>query len=404
VSYSATPAQNATTKVRTINVLAEENVPMLFMRVLGINQSSVAALATISVRYVNLMIVVDRSGSVGVEGANTTIVNVLNTFVANSATSTFIDGRDVVGMVSFGGTWKLDFAPITNFQTASPNIGTAINNLPWGNNGTNTADGLYQAWYQLRQLNQPSALNVILLLTDGRPSGFSGKFTSTANCHTAYPHSGMIQSFVTLGTSPLFWPPPTSGADVFGVISSTYQGVSEVSFLDANSNGCSYASQAGSPETNMPGDIPTFPNAAGPIDNVGSIPAYTTAGVSTIAGYYAAPGNNTSDPRSVRYAAFNVADNIATLIRTDTVISPVLFVIGLTYPGGSTEPLDSDWLARVANDPTYTIQTSDPAAGTTAGNPVFQTGQTAGAYYQSDQAGLLQAFQNVASQVMRLAQ
>jgi Flp pilus assembly protein TadG len=403
ISYSATPTQNAS-KVRTLNVQAVESVPMLFMRVIGINNSKVAAQATVSIRYVNLMIVVDRSGSVSVEGANTTIVNVLNQFVATRASSIFVDGRDVVGMVSFGASWKLDFAPSTNFQSGSPNIGTAINNLGWGNNGTNTAEGLYQAWYQLRKLNQPGALNVILLLTDGRPSAFTGKFTSTANCLLTYPHSGVIQSYVTLGSWP-FWPPPTSGADVFGVISSSYQGLSEVSFLDLNSLLCSYATQIGGAETNLPNDIPTFPNMAGPVDNVdGTIPAYTAAGVSTVSGYYNAPGNNTSNPRSVRYASFNVADNIAKLIRQDTVINPVMFVIGLTYGNQSTEPLDGDWLARLANDPDYKIQNSDADAGTTAGNSVFQAGQTQGWYYQSDAAGLQQAFQNVASQILRLSQ
>jgi len=388
------------TGTHTIAVSATVSVPLLFMRVLGRNASTVGAAATATRRDTRMMIVVDRSGSVLTEGANTTITNVLNQFVANSATSAFVDGRDVIGMVSFGGTWKLDFPPNTNFQTATPNIGTAINNLPWGNNGTNTADGLYQGWYQLRKLNQPTALNVILLLTDGRPSGFTGNFSSTAHCGTSYPHGGFLQSYVSLGSYP-FWPPPTSGADVLGIISSTYQGTSETNYLGSNSAGCSYAGSL----TNVPGDIPTFPNLAGPIDNVdGTIPAYTAAGVSTVTGYYPNPGNSLSDPRSVRYAAFNVADNMATLIRQDTTIKPVLFVIGLTYGNTITEPLDSDWLARLANDPSYTIQNSDADAGTTSGGSVYQVGQTAGWFYQSDQAGLAQAFANVATQIMRLSQ
>ena len=37
---------------------------MLFLRVLGINYSTVAAQATTNVRFVTMMIVVDRSGSV----------------------------------------------------------------------------------------------------------------------------------------------------------------------------------------------------------------------------------------------------------------------------------------------------------------------------------------------------
>src|SRR5580698_3940696 len=42
LSYSATPSQNANTKVRTLNVRAEESVPMLFLRVVGIANSTVA--------------------------------------------------------------------------------------------------------------------------------------------------------------------------------------------------------------------------------------------------------------------------------------------------------------------------------------------------------------------------
>ena len=410
VSYSATPAQNATTKVRTIQVLAEETVPMLFMRVLGINNSQVAALGTVTVRYTNIIIVVDRSGSITSENNDgvpviNAIVNTLSTFVANSATSTFVDGRDVVGLITFGGTWNLDFAPSTYFQSGSPNIGSAITNLQnneFGNSGTNTAEGLYQAWYQLRQLNQPGALNVILLLTDGRPSAFSGNFTSTAHCTSNSPHKGVLQSYVGLGSAYPYWPPPTSDSNnPFGLITTTFQGLQETSYAaTANDSGCSYPGNL----ANLPNDIPTFPANAGPVDNVGTIPAYTTTGVSTTSGYYPGFGQNTSNPKSVRYASFNVADNIATLIRTDTVISPVLFVIGLYYNNTLTEPLDSDWLARLANDQYYTIQNTDSDAGTTAGNAVFQEGQTVGAYYSSTAQGLPQAFQNVASQVMRLSQ
>ncbi len=209
-----------------------------------------------------------------------------------------------------------------------------------------------------------------------------------------------MQSYVSLGSYP-FWPPPTSGADVMGITSSTYQGVLETAYFDLNSLLCSYVLGI----TNLPNDMPTFPKMAGPVDNVdGTIPAYTAAGVSTLSGYYPIASTSTANPKMVRYAAFNVADNIAKLIRQDTTINPVLFVIGLTYGNQSTEPLDSDWLARIANDPTYTIQNSDADAGTTAGNPVYQSGQTPGWYYQSDQAGLQQAFQNVASQILRLSQ
>ena len=164
VYYGSSPSANPATGVRTIYVHTEYKVPMLFMRVLHIPYSNVAAQATVNVRFTTMMIVVDRSGSVVNGGANGSIISALNQFVANQATSVFIDGRDIIGMVSFGGNWKLDYAPVTNFQTNTPSIGTAINNIPFDtSSGTNTAEGLYQAWYQLKKLESDRlAVNVVL--------------------------------------------------------------------------------------------------------------------------------------------------------------------------------------------------------------------------------------------------
>ena len=50
------------------------------------------------------------------------------------------------------------------------------------------------------------------------------------------------------------------------------------------------------------------------------------------------------------------------MIRKDTNINPVIFVIGLNNNNGE-EPLDADWLARVANDKDYI---------TAGGSHVFQ--------------------------------
>ncbi len=143
-----------------------------------------------------------------------------------------------------------------------------------------------------------------------------------------------------------------------GLSTTTWQGLQELDpahLATTNATNCTYLSNAG----NVVNDITTFPATAGPIDNVGSIPAYTATGVSTSTGYYSPIDNHTNDPKSIRFASFNVADNIATLIRQDTVVSPVLMVIGLVYPNGTEEVLDSDWLARVANDQDYLIQTAD---------------------------------------------
>jgi len=412
--YSATPSQDPNTQVRTIYVHAEEYVPMLFLRVLRINSSTVAAQATSSVRFVSAMIVVDRSGSVVRGGNNVTIQNALNSFVVNTPSSTpagqslFVDGRDVIGMVSFGGTTggiannAIDYPPVSNFRSGASKISTTITNIPFGNNGTNTAEGLYQAYQQLLTLNNTGALNVIILLTDGRPSAFTVTMTPTGSstCTNKTAKTGFITANVAYTWPP---PPPTTqggqqGVDgsgnpvyvyTFGLYNQLFTGMygspcpsscSDMAFV-ANSGGCYYNST----NTNAYKDFPTFP-------------ATDVHGYSTTGPYY--PGNNgngqsLSDPAAVRYASFNVADNVATAIRQDTTIRPVMFVIGLNEPPAGGEPLDADWLARVANDPNY-INSS--------GNPVYQSGQTAGLYYNVTGAGLAAAFQDISAQILRLSQ
>src|SRR6185437_659839 len=93
VYYSSTPSVNNSTGIRSIYVHAEYKVPMIFMRVLRIPYSQVNAQSTVNVRYTNLMIVVDRSGSVVNGGADSSVKTALHQFVADSSSSVFIDGR-----------------------------------------------------------------------------------------------------------------------------------------------------------------------------------------------------------------------------------------------------------------------------------------------------------------------
>jgi len=402
VSYSAVAASTSSGKTITVN--ASATVPMLLLRVLGIQQSTIGAKAVSNVRYIAMMIVVDRSGSVVNEGAQGTIQTALSTFVATASSSYLVDGVDTVGMISFGGTWNLDYSPSIHFQTGSPNIQTAINNIPFGNSSTNTAEGLYQAWTQLYQMNLPGSLNVIVLLTDGRPSAFTGGITPTGGttCTNKVWRGGVLEASVSVGSYP-FWPPPTSN-NVTGLFAAPFVALQETSYLAANNSGCYYASNAGNVYKDFNGN---FLGSAGPVDRVGAAnPAYTNAagtGISTQGPYYAAPGTSMTSTQAVRYAAFNVADNMATLIRSDTTLKPMIFVIGLNYSGTSEEPLDADWLARVANDPNYvTVGLNPPDPTKPAGLSVYQNSQTPGMYCNSTKATLSACFSQVTSQLLRL--
>jgi len=426
-SYSA--AATSSTSGKTITVNATAKVPMLFMRVLGIANSTVAAEAASNVRYIAMMIVVDRSGSIYSESATSLITNSLTTFVATTSSSYLVNGVDTVGMVSFGGTWRLDFSPSTNFQSGQAStIGTAINNIPFctaANGGatssTNTAEGLYQAWYQLYQMNLPGSLNVIVLLTDGRPSAFTGYFTpttGTSTCTSKAQRAAVYETYVGLGGSYPFWPPPTSSGSSCspscstGLYQTTYSSIPETSHLAAPSANCYYAGST----SNMYEDFSpsSFPASVGPVDNVSSGSGYPPGfgtpgtGISTLSGYYTVGSRSIQNPKMGRYAAFNVADNMATLIRQDTTLKPMLFVIGLSYSNNATEPLDSDWLARIANDPTYQTTGTDSDAmnglGITPGHSVYQTGQTPGLYCLATNttASLNGCFQQVTNALLRL--
>jgi Flp pilus assembly protein TadG len=392
--YNVTTGTGAN-QVRTIQLRVGYSVPMLFLRVLGLRSTTVAAQATANVRFVTMMVVVDRSGSVNRAGNAPVVQSALTQFIANSTTSVFVDGRDVIGMGSFGTNWNLDLAPTATFRSGTPAISTAISNIPFGNNATNTVEGLHRAYQQLQTMNNSGALNVIVLLTDGRPSALTLTMNVQSSCSVKGNKTGAITANVGLTWPPL--PPTTEGGlqdasstiYAFGLFNPSYTGLGNVisgADMDwvANSSGCHYYADGGQSIAgeNFYKDVPTFP----------TVDAYSN---STTGPIYQGEGQSSSDPRAIRYAAFNAADNMATTIRSDTAIRPVLFVIGLNEPASGGEPLDADWLARVANDPTYKDA---------LGNSVFQTGQTAGVYYNVQASGLAAAFQDIASQILRLAQ
>jgi hypothetical protein len=217
-----------------------------------------------------------------------------------------------------------------------------------------------------------------------------------------------LEAYVSLG-----WPPPTtnpSGGGVIGIFATQYNSGStpEISNFPSYSSGCHYYSNYNNVSDDFTGG--NFPTSVGPVDNVGSswVPNITAGtGFATQTGYYQSPSNtpgqSMDDPQSVRYAAFNVADNMAAKIRQDTTLKPMLFVIGLNYTVGTEEPLDADWLARVANDPNYvTVGTDTNVIG--ANHSVYQAGQTPGMYCNSTPATLQACFAQVTSQLLRLSQ
>ncbi|HVT95630.1 MAG TPA: VWA domain-containing protein [Bryobacteraceae bacterium] len=366
-------------QVHLVDVTATASAPLYFLRLLGKTTAVIGASAEAKRRDVNVMMVLDRSSSMGssikpmVQGA---------TLFANS----FAPGRDTVGAVIFGGNYYI-YPPTKDFQ---PSLVTALNKVTSSGN-TGTAQALWQAYSALAGLNQPGALNVILFFTDGLPNGITVDLSKQP--------SGLDnrRSPTTCGTgaSMIGWISQTSGfvndpGTTHGIYSATVANPSNPSDpndganseLIANRVGCNFA---GNP-SNMYKDFFSMPSAdiygnqLNPPDYYKS-PTYPQAtGVVSLTGINRAT--------QVAAASFNAADQVAKRWRKGEIngIVPLVYAISLlTTP---SEPPDPVFMKRIANTTDSTLYDSSKPTGrsidTTANNQ------------------LQNAFLQIASEILRL--
>jgi hypothetical protein len=92
-------------------------------------------------------------------------------------------------------------------------------------------------------------------------------------------------------------------------------------------------------------------------------------------------------PRTARWASFNAADSMAQTIRNDSTYTPVIYAIGLQ--GNEPMAIDQDFMERLAND----VRASNYDSTKAQGQFILATST----------AGLAQAFQQIASQILRLS-
>ena len=388
-SFSGTPSiaitQNSTMS-RMVQVQASVTVPLTFLRVAGYRTATITESAQSTRRDVNLILVVDRSNSMALAGVCGTMIANAQAFINN-----FANGRDILGLITFTDGASLDYSPTANFKSNTPSLTSVLGTLLCGGD-TSSAEGLWEGYQQILAVNQPGRLNVILFFTDGRPNGVVAHYPLKSAIDTRYtwqnPNTQTTSgaSLCPRGTildgEIAQWALDAATGYTGGVLSPVNSGITDTSLTSISAPGCTFTGHAG--QTAMTSDVAYIPT----VDDYGnSTTGYKTSIVFPAGSPYA--GQIRPDtPPSITAASTNAADNAAARIRADTTFNPVIYSLGL---GGTVaEPLDQDFLRRVANDPQSSCYDSTRPAGHF--------------YYAADITQLSAAYQAVASQILRLSQ
>jgi Mg-chelatase subunit ChlD len=382
----------------TVTVQATVSVPLYFLRLLGFNNATISDTGQSTRRSANVMLVLDRSYSMEEAGVCSTLVASAENFVND-----FVDGRDTLGLITFQATANNDYALNTYFKSSSPNLNSTLSQLVC-TGYTTTAEALTMAYQKLNALNEPDALNVILLFTDGQPDSIVATFP----VKTSADNNDRYQWY---NTSSLANPSPASGCaagsssnpylsgvlidadgapDATGYTAGLYPDTpTAISYSSPyiapattiSASGCAFVNTTSYPTytATVREDIAYLPAS----DNYGNL----LTGYKTLQYYTAGPYSGyarVDTPESVMYAATNAANNAAYTARAAGI---VVYTIGL---GGTPEQqIDTDFLMRVANDPTSSS---------------YNSNQPAGLFVYATAGSLGQAFEQIASEILHLSQ
>jgi hypothetical protein len=366
-------AATDSTYMRSLTTTASVDVPLIFMRVLNLNSRTISVSTKSTRRDINIIIVMDRSGSLSTSyNGQPAACSPLKAAAVNFVDQ-FAEKRDNVGLITFATSSNVDFAPAMTFKTTVKSYLNSVNCT----GATSSAQALWQGYEELVKLNQNGALNAILFFTDGRPTAVTEDFPLRGNCATNY--ASPMRGVMTLGYSGTT---PVTAMGLYNWIAPSLPPLSSDLAVLANRTQCSFASD----QTNVSSDVSNAPTS----DYWGN--SLTATGYRTVS--YSGAGLNVTNAQNVENFATNAADHAALRIRRgdpDPLLGNRSLSGVVIYTIGYGGDLDGVLLQRIANDPSLT---PNPVA---AGN--------LGRYYNAPTTSdLNQAFLQVASQMLRIAQ
>ena len=426
-SYALTPAITSTNvlSLHTISVGATVKVPLLFMRVFGPGYNSVAAYAQATRRDSRIVLVLDRSGSMSPQMSNLKIAaaHFANLFTAS----------DELGLVVFGSSAIVAYPTARPYNSSPTSAGGPDSNYDVAQTGgnlqdmiaattsggdTGTAEALSLAYIELQKAHNrdlalngiDDRLNAIVLFTDGQPTSIAVNLNTTGTLAGSSIKATSACTYKTT-TTPAYEMIGWLGVWGFGnspITSGYSSGLYLLASRDSNTalwwmshpssdikvvspttpvTGCAYlhgVGQDGSTNTDL--------------TDLAKIPAYDFYNNSSTNAFYAQSWiyqkfRVTYDPTKATsqyhlgIAAWNLADNAGTTIRTQTAMNPIaIYTIGYTGNGG----VDTALLERLANN---------------LGSAGYNATQPTGVYVVANSsADVLTAFYTVASSILRLSQ
>ena len=163
-------------------------VPTLFMRVLGYDEVTVASVAEATVPPIDLVLVVDRSGSLADQGAWGPLQQAVRNFIR-----LFDEDIDQMGMTSFQVRAENTVLLQGAFQGVMTSAISSMNSA----GDTNTGEGLRLAFEQFHlPAVRENAAQVVVFFTDGRPTAFRGEIEGQDRVIAVRPpESGLIRGY-----------------------------------------------------------------------------------------------------------------------------------------------------------------------------------------------------------------